>query len=69
MVCVSVPVLLHKHVVVSWQDEGGGNEIQIQISSCNMFNKEIWKMFTVQTEKYFNECLVLFPLIYIPRYN
>jgi hypothetical protein len=33
MVCV--PVLLHKHVVVSRQDEGGGNEIQIQISSWN----------------------------------
>ncbi len=41
MVCV--PVLLHKHVVVSWQDEGGGNEIQIQISSWNMFNKKTWK--------------------------
>ncbi len=67
MVCV--PVLLHKHVVVSWQDEGGGNEIQIQISPCNIFNKKILKMFTVQTEKYFNECLVLFPLTYIPLNN
>ncbi len=43
LIMVFVPVLLHKHVVVSRQDEGGGNEIQIQISSCNMFNKKIWK--------------------------